>query len=249
MYRASLAADSGDWDRLSVFAARSMSLGSSFADANLAHSQGAFRLLRAFHKGRCEDELDSVRALQQRFSEFYPWRAVLAFFLLNAGRSDEAEVEYHRLIGDPGRANRDSIWLLAHCFIAETAIGLGDHANLRTFYEDLRPFSHLQAVAGYGVATWGSVARVLGRLATTLGDDSEALLLFDTAVEREHSSGAVLWEAYSLLERSLARTRVGSGLSTDASHRDLERSREIAGRLRAACLTEQVVKAANYIAL
>jgi tetratricopeptide (TPR) repeat protein len=121
-----------------------------------------------------EQEMDSGE-----FKENY--LAGVGFILAEAGRLAEARRTIERL-----RNSRfgkfDNGWMSTHAAAAEACAILGDVEFAARLYEDLSPFRTQNVVVGMGVVVFGSVARHLGLLATTLGRFDEADAHFAAAL-------------------------------------------------------------------
>ena len=109
------------------------------------------------------------------------WRCALALVLAELGRTDEARKELDQLAADDFRAlARDATWLFAASMLAELCALLGDRPRARRLYELLAPFEGRNAIS-MGMAYLGPVARHLGLLAMTVGEDERALGHLETA--------------------------------------------------------------------
>ena len=149
------------------------SLAPVIADAQtflLRRTQGRHLDLEPFLRSRA-DRLPSMRS----------WRCALALVLAELGRLDEARKELDQLAArDFGELPRDATWLVSASMLAELCARLGDSARARRLYELLVPYEGRNAVS-LGTAYLGPVARYLGLLAATFGEDERALGHLETA--------------------------------------------------------------------
>ena len=95
--------------------------------------------------------------------------------LWETGRRDEARHELEALAADDfADIPRDGDWLIAITLLAEGAAELGDRERSRQLYELLLPYGAGNVVIGLAAVCLGAAARILGRLAATVGDRGEA---------------------------------------------------------------------------
>jgi len=106
------------------------------------------------------------------FKESY--LAGVAFICAETGRLQDARRALERI--QRGRYDAfNNAFLSTHSALAEACAILGERELAARLYETLLPFREQNVVAGMGIAIFGSVARYLGLLATTLArwDDAE----------------------------------------------------------------------------
>lgn len=87
----------------------------------------------------------------------------------------------------------DPSWLAAHALYGHVAAELGDRPAAASLYERLCPFADQVVFAG--VAAWGHVEHVLGRLATVLRRFDDADRHLARALDRTIRAGAPIWAA------------------------------------------------------
>ena len=174
---------------------------------------------------RAQGRLDEAATALQIFRKQYPWvptwRCEYALALALLGREAEARAEFDEIaVGGFEDLRRDLTWLTAVAFLAETAAILGDRDRAATLYDLLLPHASRTVSVSPGVACYGSVARYLGRLATTLGRDDAAAAHFEAAIAANSRLGARPYLAESQADFAAL-------LATQPGGRD--RARELAG--------------------
>jgi class 3 adenylate cyclase len=136
------------------------------------------------YEGTVEEMLPEVRRMSERYPAIIAWRMSLVSFLVEAGRPDEARVEFERLAGnDFEDIPVDAQWLTGMARLGEAAAQLGDIDRSRILYDRLEPFSGQAVITGPGAASNGPVDRNLGMLALTLGRPDDSVRHLEAAVE------------------------------------------------------------------
>ncbi len=149
-----------------------------------------------------------MRRRQGRLSETVPallagmeqdgvsiWRSLLACAYAEMGREDEARRVFEGLAAEdfpadlslPG--NKEATWVLA----ADACASLSDEERAPTLYERLSEFGGPYTETLDWAAVAGSVPRVLGRLATTLGRFDAAERHFEDAIAADLKLDARGW--------------------------------------------------------
>jgi tetratricopeptide (TPR) repeat protein len=160
------------------------------------HLLGAHLVSTRWVQGRLAELLEPATVLVDTHPELTPWRCVLAAALADAGRLQEARVELERLVAeeDVGIA-RDTAFLSSCVLLAHAAARVGDTGRARAIYDALAPYAGHNATLVSG-GFLGPVARHLGVLAATFGDEATALEHFAAAREaaqRGHMSAMLEW--------------------------------------------------------
>jgi hypothetical protein len=114
---------------------------------------------------------------------------------------------------------RSTSWLVTMHGVVEAAYLLDDPDTAVAAYELLRPFAGLPAVAGLGVACFGSVHHALGVASLTTGDIDRAVDHLTAAVE--HNAALGHWPAVAV-----SRARLASALARRGWPRDEVAARE-----------------------
>jgi DNA-binding SARP family transcriptional activator len=133
------------------------------------------------------------------------WRAALAALLCETDRWEQAAEELEVLAAQ-GFADipPDGDWMIAMTLLADVATELGDAERAARLYELLLPYGRGNVVIGLGAVCLGASARYLGRLATTMGEEAEAVQLLERAIERNTLLKAPILIAHSQLDYAVA---------------------------------------------
>jgi len=141
-------------------------------------------------QGRHLDLEPLVRKNADRLPAMRWWRFGLALVLAEMGREDEARRELEQLAAASFEdVPRDALWLVAMSLLAELCTLLDDRPRARRLYELLVPYEGRNVVS-MGAAYLGPVARYLGLLAMTIGEDERALGHLETARSAAERMGA-----------------------------------------------------------
>ena len=97
----------------------------------------------------------------------------------------------------------DTNWLSLQAECAETAVILGDSSHAATLYQRLAPYAGRPATAGRAVTNYGAIDRHLGRLATVLGRQEDAIRHLENAIRVNEALGCTVWRAHA--QRDLSR--------------------------------------------
>jgi DNA-binding SARP family transcriptional activator len=191
--------------------------------------------LALFVLRRAQGRLAELEAVLARSVREYPalirFRCALAHLYAELGREREARAAVSALLSrDIAREHVDAEWLFALTVLADPCARCGDSDGAGRVYSALLPYERLYALAPVE-AIFGSVARGLGVLATSLGRLDEAGRHFEVAVETERSMRAPGWLAHAQHDYAttlLARARPGDA---DRAHDLLAEARNAYGRL------------------
>jgi hypothetical protein len=131
-----------------------------------------------------------VRRNADRLPAMRRWRCGLALVLAELGREDEARRELeHLAAADFEDVPRDALWLVSMAQLAELSALLHDRPRARRLYELLIAYEGRNVVS-LGAVYLGPVARYLGLLAMTIGEDERALGHLETARSAAERMGA-----------------------------------------------------------
>ncbi len=134
--------------------------------------------------------IDVVRAYAAGAPAMPVWRAGLAAALADAGRREEALLEFDRLAADDFAAlPRDNLWLAAMALMSEAALVLDLPEQARALYDQLAPFAGRNVVLPT-VGYLGPVQMWLGILARVAERDVDALERFASARAQAARDGA-----------------------------------------------------------
>jgi tetratricopeptide (TPR) repeat protein len=141
-------------------------------------------------QGRHLDLEPFVRRNADRLPAMRRWRCGLALVLAELGREDEARRELEQLaVADFEDVPRDALWLVSMSLLAELCTLLRDRARAQRLYELLIAYEGRNVVS-MGAVYIGPVARYLGLLAMTIGEDERALGHLETARSAAERMGA-----------------------------------------------------------
>lgn len=168
------------------------------------------------------------------------WRAGLAAALADAGRREEAKLEYDRLAADDFAVlPRDNLWLTATAALTETIAALDLRDEAPAVYAQLAPFAGRNVVSPT-VAFLGPVEMWLGILARVAGDDADALEQLAGARRRATRNGA---------QPTLARIAVEQAtvLIGDGSPEALARAEQLLDEAAESCARMNLVRVGERV--
>jgi tetratricopeptide (TPR) repeat protein len=140
-----------------------------------------------------------LRRAQGRLPEFEDTiqRSALAHLLAELGRERDTRAIFDSVISrDLAREYLDAEWLFSMSLLPGPCAFLGDKQAAAKLYSVLLPYEDLYAQAPVE-AVFGSLARGLGVLATTLANFDDAGRHFDVALETERKMRAPPWYAHA----------------------------------------------------
>jgi len=141
------------------------------------------------------------------------WRAGLAAALADAGRREEALLEFDRLAADDFAAlPRDTLWLAAMTLLTETVLALELPDQALVLHAKLAPFAGRNAVLPTA-AFLGPVDLWLGILAGVAGRDVQALEHFAAARTRALRDGARTAVTRAAIEEAAVLLRDGGDVA------------------------------------
>jgi DNA-binding SARP family transcriptional activator len=164
-------------------------------NARVSERLQLFVLRRA--QGRLAEFEDVMRRSVHEYPTLLRFRCALAHLcaeLDNASAARAALDELHMY--DIAHEHHDAEWLVTVCLLPDVYRSLGDRDAAAKLYRVLLPRERLYAQAPIE-ATFGSVARALGVLATTLGHFDDAERHFRVALETERRMRARPWLAHA----------------------------------------------------
>jgi tetratricopeptide (TPR) repeat protein len=209
VWRAMRSLLAGHLDQADTFAAEALSSGIR-PEGITAPQYYAVQLLAIRREQLRMTELEpAVRDLMATNPHRPGWRAALATLLYETDRFDEAASELDALAHqDFADIPPDGDWMIAMTLLADVASGLGDSERAGRIYELLLPYGRGNVVIGLAAVCMGATARYLGRLATAMGEQAEAIQLLERALERNVILKAPIQIAHTQLD--LARV-LGAG--------------------------------------
>jgi eukaryotic-like serine/threonine-protein kinase len=200
--RSMLALMEGDFGRAEQLIDETLKLGQRSESWNAAVSQrlALFVLRRA--QGRLAELEDTIRRSVHEYPALVRFRCALAHLYGELRREQDCRAAFDDLLShDLAREHVDAEWLFSISLLPEPCAFLGDRDAAAKLYSLLLPYEHLYAQAPVE-AVFGSLARGLGVLATTLGRLEDAGRHLDVAIETERQMGALPWLAHAQHEQS-----------------------------------------------
>ena len=229
--RTMLALMEGRLEEAEELTAEALALGQRAQSWNalVSHRLQLFVLRRA--QGRLAELEETITRSVREYPALVRFRCALTHLYAELGRERDARAALDELLSrDLAREHLDAEWLLSMSLLTDACAFLEDKPAAARLYELLLPYGELYAEAPME-ATFGSLARGLGVLATTMRRLDAAERHFETAIQLELRMGARPWVAHCrhhLGAMFLARSAPGdrdraTGLLTEAMHayRDL----------------------------
>jgi hypothetical protein len=163
-------------------------------------------------QGRLGELEAPMRALAETYAAIPALRSGIAFLEVERGALSEARVAFDAIAhADFSDLPRDANWIHLLGELAHIAAALGDARRAERLYALLRPYAGRNVVVGFAEFCEGSVARLLGVLAATMGDVEDACRHFETALAQNVRMHARPFVAYTQWELGrLLRDRVPS---------------------------------------
>jgi tetratricopeptide (TPR) repeat protein len=158
-------------------------------------------------------QLSVIRFLEGRFIELEPllldivrqlpgvpiYLASLAAMYADAGRLADAQAAIDSLNAKgPGDIPRDGLWKALRYQQSHACAEISDRGTAAQLYPELIPYASSNATIAHFNA-YGSMARVIGRLATVLERYDEAEQHFETALAANDRMGFHAWTAWTRL--------------------------------------------------
>ena len=182
------------------------------------------RVVLAWVRQRLRETIEVVRAHAAGAPAMPVWRAALAAALADAGRRDEALLEFDRLAADDFAAlPRDSLWLGSMALLAEAVLSLDLPQHARALHAKLAPFAGRNVVLPT-VGFLGPVQMWLGILARVAGRDADALERLVAARTQATRDGARTARARILVEEATVLLRDGGAAARARAEELLDRA-------------------------
>jgi DNA-binding SARP family transcriptional activator/tetratricopeptide (TPR) repeat protein len=135
-------------------------------------------------QGRMGELEDAARQLVHANPARPGWRAALLTVLWESDQLDEAAGELDRAAASGFKdIPSDGDWTTTMSLFADACGAVDDVRNAPKLYEALLPYADVNVVVGLGVICLGPAARLLGKLAATMGMTEEATRHFEHALE------------------------------------------------------------------
>jgi DNA-binding CsgD family transcriptional regulator len=196
-----IAAHEGRFAEAESLALRALRCGTRF---NRANASGVFGV-QMFTIRRQQGRLGELAPVLSQFlageSQAATWRPGLAILHCELGSRDEAREIFEKLaVGGFAGIAHDAIRVASIAYLAEVCVWLRDTARAAMLYELLLPYAERNIVFGAHTASFGSGARLLGMLATTLRRWDQAEQHFKVALAFDARTGGHPWLARSRCE-------------------------------------------------
>jgi DNA-binding SARP family transcriptional activator len=190
-----------------------MALGRSSQSWNavVSYRLALFVLRRA--QGRLAEFEDTIKRSVHEYPPLLRFRCALAHTYGELGRKQDASAVLDELMThDLGNEHVDAEWLLSMTLLADVCAIVGDQDAAAGLHALLAPYEGLYTVAPVE-ATFGSVARALGVVASVLERFDAAERHFAFAIETERKMKARPWRAHA--QHNLATMLVRRGAIGD----------------------------------
>jgi len=188
LFRCTRAQLAGEFDEAERLANETLAIGQREHAENALH----YYAMAMFNIRREQGRLGEVEEAVARFIEMYPaipaWRCTQALMHVELGRSDEAREALEAV--DIAALPRDANWLIAVTLLSEVCAALGDAERARELYALLAPHGGRNVIVGRAASCNGCASRLLGMLASVLGEWDEAERRFFEAREMHVRMGA-----------------------------------------------------------
>lgn len=238
-YRAMRLLLEGRFAETEALALRDLSGADAFRPADASLVSGPQLLVVRLEQGRIADLEPVLRDFAQRFPNVPTWRANLALFHAELGRTAEARELLAALADDDFRMlTRPLLGIVSLVLLGETCALLGDAPRARALYDVLAPYAPRTVMVGAGVVCLGSLDLYLGRLAAAFGGESAARRHLEAALAMNERLGALPWIAWAHYE--LARLDAARRGREHVARRHLERAGQIASALGMARLASRL---------
>jgi DNA-binding SARP family transcriptional activator len=196
LFRCTRAQLSGDFETAERLAAETLAIGQRSHAENALH----YYAMAMFNIRREQGRLAEVEDAVARFIEMYPaipaWRCTQALMHVELGRPEEAREAFEAVAAAGFDAlPRDANWLIAVTLLAEVCGALGDADRAGELHALLAPHGGRNVIVGRAASCNGSASRLLGILATVLGQWEEAERRFAEARDMHVRMGARPWLA------------------------------------------------------
>jgi DNA-binding SARP family transcriptional activator len=201
LWRAMLALLAGRLGDASELAQEALAVGAG-AEQVTAPQYYAIQLLTI---AREQDRAAELEPLARQFVSASPgvpaWRAAVARLQYEAGRAEEARIEFEQLAANDFRdLPQDGNWMTAITLLGELCFELRDARRAESLYELLLPFSGVNVVVGVAVVCQGSTERFLGLLAAAAGRATDARRHFERALLANEALRAPVCLAHTQLD-------------------------------------------------
>jgi hypothetical protein len=229
VYRSMCALVAGDLPRAIALAEEGYRLGAPVSESGARHAylvqlSGSLRLL-----GEREQARVLVYEAAARYPSLAGWRCAVGVAEAEAGHVEAARELFCELMAEGLPAlQRDAFVLSVLCPLAELCTWVGDAASAEQLYAALLPSAQHCGTIGYGVGTYGPVARYLGLLAAQSRKHALAVQHFAAAAEASARMHSPTYSCLTALSHAAALLPADCPLPLrQAAGRELARARDL----------------------
>jgi DNA-binding SARP family transcriptional activator len=209
-----LALMEGRFEEAEQLIAETLALGQRAESWNAVVTQRLALFVLRREQGRLPELEDTIRRSVHEYPALLRFRCALAHLYGELRREGDARAVFDALMSrDLAREYLDAEWLFSLSLLPDPCAWLGDEDAAAKLYSLLLPYEQLYAQAPVE-ALFGSLARGLGVLATSLGRFDDAERHFDVALETERKMRARPWYAHA--QHDLAAMLIARGGGGDA---------------------------------
>jgi DNA-binding SARP family transcriptional activator len=192
-----LALMEGNFERAEELISQTLALGQKAQSWNALVTQRIALFVLRREQGRLAELEDTIRRSVHEYPALLRFQCALAHLHGELGHERDCRAALDDLLSrDLAREHLDAEWLFSVTLLADPCAFLGDQPAAAKLYLLLLPYEHLYAQAPVE-AVFGSPARGLGVLATTLRRFDDAERHFEVAIETERRMGARPWLAHA----------------------------------------------------
>jgi DNA-binding winged helix-turn-helix (wHTH) protein len=203
MYDCTLALLRGEFARVERFGLESIGTGTRFRYHDAIQSGGLYVALSRMELGRAAEVMPDLDAYVQRYPNV-PWEAFMTFAASRAGDREVTRTCFDRAVPLALTQTRDNVWFATMVELCESALFLGAREEASALHDAFAPYAGMFAVIGYGVGTYGSVARYLGQLSLVQGKWTDAIGELETGIDANRKIGGEPLVAHGCRELSMA---------------------------------------------
>jgi tetratricopeptide (TPR) repeat protein len=228
LIQATLAALEGRFEEAERLVGSGLQLGQHAQQPGaLPAAQAVIGMIR-LAQGRAGELEGQIRKSVQSDPALVAWRGSLAYVLCEAGRDEEARLEFDALaVDDFVRVPRDFTWMGNLVTLALACAWLGDRGRAEQLYALMLPYgAYAVRITRFGAACFGSMSQYLGVLAGTLGRWDDAISHFEAAIQMNTRLGSPPFVANS-------RYRLARALGARGRTEDQRRASEELAHARA----------------
>jgi tetratricopeptide (TPR) repeat protein len=208
--RAAQAHLDGRLDRCEELAHEALALGLA-EGSDEAAMQGFGSMIGSIRReqGRLGEMVEAIENFADHNPSITGWRCAQAYAYAELDRVEDARTVIAALAPNGFAAiPKDALWAIGIAQVCQAVHRIDDVASAAVLYDQLAPYAD-RCVVSLNLLSWGSVARTLGLLASTLGRHDVADAHFVHALQVNAAIGARLWVTRTNCDRAGALRRRG----------------------------------------